>query len=1327
MERNKSTVRFNALAVGWYGAPNVGDEVLLDVLKEQVQSLGGTLIAASVDPELTTRLHGIDAVDYNNLGEIARSLSWADVLIMGGGGIFQDHHPFGVGALYDPFMNDIAGYARPVLMARQFGVPVVIWGHGVGPLRSADARNIVRDIFESAAGVSVRDMSSLELLRDIGVSREVAVGPDPGWLYGDVCIDVEGKTLNATGDRSLKRLVVVVREWMLGSVAWKERLISALDKAVTDDWTVSWVAFQSRTGSSGAISDQGLFDEMRQRVRPGCRGEFFAPATPIEAWAILEGADAIFSMRLHASILGLLAGKPVAGLEYDEKMRNAHNLAEMPEAYRLGLDGSQARFDAALISLLKAESWKPDPAVIRKLKDRAGVHRQVLAACAVSRKEPQAWEAGKFDWMGTWLQQAVGDLRMARNVSVRAHKLLEFRDATLSQREAELAAKSVLVDELREDLKRVQDLFEYTNDQIASAEQVHSERMNELNEVRQLAGSQRSELVQLQEARDSALSQRDVELAAKAAEVEALRDELNRVQELFEFRSGQLAAAEQLQLERTNELSESRRLVEAQRDKLIEVQASAAQRLSEVQQLAESRRSELIETQASAAERMTEVLKERVLNDQLRAEQSRLNGELEELAKQLRSAELARLELADELKQKLAYIEDKEVHVAQLAFQLDQQGADLNQTTFELEQLKTKRRRLATFLLRIRRNASRVAASPFKFLSLWRRHGLRVATEQTHRRLSTLGRPSQSEDMESGGVQPKPPRPVRAERLLVVAGVLDEDGWPSRGVAFAKAAERAGFFVRIWHAAESAAPASAPGSLMVGRGELMQLVTEQGTRVFLTDHSDAALSFVAEAKDRGAEIVLDQASMRLDVVDDVRLHAFAQLTARITTRDGQLDPRLDGIEHEVLPDGGDNEIFDSYKEYPYPVNFRKRRKNILLFVEGVESSSVLERLATTFPEEQIHIIGDKTELPELPQGRRVHVLSARYEDLAPLLSAADTVLIHGRESGSWALRSFAMAALLMEKRVISSVRLDGIVSRNFRVLEPHDWGQAALSEKAVEDYEFVSHNAWLGRAEELMRAQFPLSVSVVVLIHNNRTIIERCISTILDHCQQWLHEIVVVDNQSVDGGAEFVEQRFGGHPKVQLVRNSENGCSSGRNLGVKSASGKFIAFFDSDQWVTSPSSFAEAVHLLEAEPALGAIGWNAGWFDATRNDLGGAISDYVPNRGMNAAALERGYRGDIGFLGTSGMFMRRELFERIDGFDTFYDPTCFEDTDICFQIKSAGFVVALRDLAGIRHQPHQTTGASEGSERYRKLFVRNAEYFRNKWSGHTDYFVDYTE
>ena len=76
----------------------------------------------------------------------------------------------------------------------------------------------------------------------------------------------------------------------------------------------------------------------------------------------------------------------------------------------------------------------------------------------------------------------------------------------------------------------------------------------------------------------------------------------------------------------------------------------------------------------------------------------------------------------------------------------------------------------------------------------------------------------------------------------------------------------------------------------------------------------------------------------------------------------------------------------------------------------------------------------------------------------------------------------------------------------------------------------------------------------------------------------------MVDNCSSDGGAEFVEKHY---PDVLLLRNSVNGCSSGRNIGLQKASGKYIAFFDSDQWFMSSWGFAEAISILERDAHVG--------------------------------------------------------------------------------------------------------------------------------------------
>lgn len=1256
---------FRALVVGWYGAPNVGDELLLEILKTSIEARGGAITVASVDPALTRAMHGVDSVDFHNVGELARALLWADILIMGGGGIFQDHHPFHIHAVYDPVLNDISAYARPILMARQFGVPVVIWGHGVGPLAGTEARELVQDIFNNANAVSIRDDKSLGLLREIGVDRPIDLGADPGWLYKQCCM--RGTALQGVASQGKKTLAVVIREWRGGHGAWRQRLVSALELLINEDWQVKWVAFQANTRVSGATSDLSLLEEIRANLPEHVKGEIFLPSTPREAWDLLASADAIFSMRLHASIMGLLARRPLVGLEYDDKMTQAHAMAGLPADQCLRLEDSQERFVEALRAAMgyAGVPWVTDVATIRRLEDSASVHLALLDGVHAYVPGKKHWVGGRFDWLATWLQQTLADLRETKERSRAAHELLQYRDYMLSERDANLES-------LRGALKDLQEMTDLANQraEILAAQDISSN--NAIKELQlkvagldeQLAASQ-AEALRLFE-----------EVAQKNEELVRLSVRWGRVQD---------AVAEML--------------------------------------IGFGGRSNGTDSTAGSLE--IENMQGQRQQDTLASPESislgGANG-IEDLDGQLRTLRLEWREVVDEVEKKDAYIADKEIYIAQLLGRLGELEERMAITERQLREAQDNWLKVRHLAAAVYRRGVRLVKLPFKFLLVWRRQGLRSAMRQAVRRIALA-----ETDMESpvrGDATPVMivPKPVRSERLLVICADLCANDWPTRAASLIKGATRAGYFVR-WVSSTSGGEQMLPELALLetsGAG-LLDEIRAGVTRVLLTDISPFALELALLAKERGAEIIFDFGSVNAETISDEQQKALESCVSRAVSFDGRANARFSAWDIDCLPAGADNEEFDSYKTYPFPEGFRKRRRNILFFAEGDMARSMLADLLAAHPHDLIHTVD-----PSICDNDRVRLASWDYTTRASILAAVDAVVVIGDESATHGLIETVRSALIMERPVISNVALGFESARNFHLLGKRVLAEVIQGVGPLEDFGFVSANSWLGRAEQFMRAAFPRSVSVVVLIHNNRKIIDRCISTILLHCREWLQEIVVVDNQSADGGAELVEQLYAGHPKVKLVRNSENGCSSGRNLGVKASTGEYIAFFDSDQWLTSPSCFAEAIHILEQNPRVGTIGWNAGWFDAQRADLGGAISDYVPRRGMNANALLQGYRDDVGFLGTSGMFIKRELFEKIEGFDTYYDPTCFEDTDICFQVKKAGYAVAFRDLAGIRHQPHQTTGASEGSERYKKLFNRNAEYFRKKWKDHPEFFVDYT-
>lgn len=577
-----------------------------------------------------------------------------------------------------------------------------------------------------------------------------------------------------------------------------------------------------------------------------------------------------------------------------------------------------------------------------------------------------------------------------------------------------------------------------------------------------------------------------------------------------------------------------------------------------------------------------------------------------------------------------------------------------------------------------------------------------------------------------------------AELLIIASRGIEYQSGLHRSAQLALAAANAGYHVSY---AEIDEPAS-HAIFLPGLAKI-NLKDRNPPSVFrnLSEHSVVlvatadlrALEYVKFAKARGVGTYFDLAS----IDNRARAHDGETVDRLVETVDWILldrDETTSSISKhtdkcKIIGNAASHVYFDPYVKH-YPVeeykSVEKGRIGVIYLPAGDEliDWGYVADLAAADPRLRIFVLGLLEERAGLPASV-TWLGEDKLNYVNAFISGADFMLAPIRQEVEYLgyAATGLMAAHFLRKPILTShpiAQLTVPAATLMRV--PRVIGNDDLLQPTADD-QFVSQNSWIGKLEQIAPFRAHAETSVVILIHNNASIIERCIATLLAHCASFIKEVIVVDNASTDGGAELVEKRF---PTVKLIRNPLNGCSSGRNLGVQNSSGKYIAFFDSDQWFVGGGCFDEALTILRSNASVGMVGWNAGWFDASRTDLGGAIADYCPNRAMNAEAIRRGYRTDIGFLGTSGLWMRRETFDAIEGFDTFYDPTCFEDTDICFQVRALGLEIAYRDLTGIRHQPHQTTGAHGGNNKYQALFHRNAAYFKDKWSDHPEFFVDYT-
>lgn len=239
---------------------------------------------------------------------------------------------------------------------------------------------------------------------------------------------------------------------------------------------------------------------------------------------------------------------------------------------------------------------------------------------------------------------------------------------------------------------------------------------------------------------------------------------------------------------------------------------------------------------------------------------------------------------------------------------------------------------------------------------------------------------------------------------------------------------------------------------------------------------------------------------------------------------------------------------------------------------------------------------------------------------------------------------------------------------------------------------------------EHIQLPFKSLISIIVLNYNNKNIIFNCINSIIKHSSKYNYELIIVDNNSNDGSYEELLKV----KNIKVIKNKKNGCSSGRNLGIKNSSGEYLLFLDSDQYPQNDYWLDEYIDIIKTNKNA-VIGWAAGWLN--NQHYSGKTVDFYEYRYMPPVGL---FRKDIAYLGTGGMFGKKSTFLKTSLFDEAYDPTCYEDTDMSFQLKDNNIELIYSPCLGIIHDAHQTT--KSGTKKHQKLIDEKGYYFKNKWS-----------
>lgn len=90
-------------------------------------------------------------------------------------------------------------------------------------------------------------------------------------------------------------------------------------------------------------------------------------------------------------------------------------------------------------------------------------------------------------------------------------------------------------------------------------------------------------------------------------------------------------------------------------------------------------------------------------------------------------------------------------------------------------------------------------------------------------------------------------------------------------------------------------------------------------------------------------------------------------------------------------------------------------------------------------------------------------------------------------------------------------------------------------------------------------------VSVITPLYQGAAHIAQCIQSVIDQNRSDI-EHIIINNNSTDEGPSIVQDYANKYPHIRLLHNPIPGSGPTRNVGIKVASGRYIAFLDCDDW-----------------------------------------------------------------------------------------------------------------------------------------------------------------
>lgn len=217
--------------------------------------------------------------------------------------------------------------------------------------------------------------------------------------------------------------------------------------------------------------------------------------------------------------------------------------------------------------------------------------------------------------------------------------------------------------------------------------------------------------------------------------------------------------------------------------------------------------------------------------------------------------------------------------------------------------------------------------------------------------------------------------------------------------------------------------------------------------------------------------------------------------------------------------------------------------------------------------------------------------------------------------------------------------------------------------------------------------------SIIVLNYNGQSLLYDCLAALQTSVGSSPQaEIIIVDNASAESPHSFLQHNF---PTVKLIENPSNiGFGAGNNVAIRQSDGDFIVLVNPDV-IVSPNFIANLLAPF-SDPAIGVVGSKLHYPDGNiiQHAGGYLISPRALPMHFGVGEVDHGQyetAREVEYVIGAAIAFRRSMLDEIGLFDEGFF-LFFEEVDLCFRARAAGWKVRYEPSAVATHIESATVG-----------------------------------